>query len=63
MNFIAIWWQVASVITMWTRLQPDYASNMWNEALNKRLGTEVIKVSSPFHSFQEFNRRWILGIV
>ncbi|KAL2649317.1 hypothetical protein R1flu_017445 [Riccia fluitans] len=31
---------VASVITMWTRIQPDYASNMWNEALNKRLGTE-----------------------
>ncbi|KAG0601359.1 hypothetical protein M758_11G104400 [Ceratodon purpureus] len=30
---------VASVITMWTRLQPDYAANMWNEALNKRLNT------------------------
>jgi hypothetical protein len=38
------------VITMWTRLQPDYASNMWNEALNKRLGTEVIKVSSGLPS-------------
>ncbi|XP_024378887.1 uncharacterized protein [Physcomitrium patens] len=31
---------VASAITVWTRLQPDYASNMWNEALNKRLGTK-----------------------
>ncbi|KAG0609541.1 hypothetical protein M758_8G192400 [Ceratodon purpureus] len=31
---------VASVITMWTRLQPAYAANMWNEALNKRLGTQ-----------------------
>lgn len=31
---------VASFITMWTRMSPDYASNMWNEALNKRLGTE-----------------------
>ncbi len=36
--------QVASVILMWTRLQPDYASNMWNEALNKRLGTEVLSI-------------------
>jgi hypothetical protein len=32
------------VILMWTRLQPDYASNMWNEALNKRLGTEVLSI-------------------
>eukprot|EP00249_Psilotum_nudum_P014480 c24846_g2_i1 orf=519-2075(-) len=31
---------VMSVMTMWTRVQPDYATNMWNEALNKRLGTE-----------------------
>ncbi|CAM6098573.1 unnamed protein product [Calypogeia fissa] len=31
---------VASFMTMWTRMSPDYASNMWNEALNKRLGTE-----------------------
>lgn len=28
-------------MSMWTRLQPDYSANMWNEALNKRLGTEV----------------------
>ncbi|XP_073005912.1 uncharacterized protein [Typha latifolia] len=31
---------VASVMTMWTKLQPAYAANMWNEALNKRLGTQ-----------------------
>nr|CAD1825265.1 unnamed protein product [Ananas comosus var. bracteatus] len=31
---------VMSVMSMWTRLQPVYAANMWNEALNKRLGTE-----------------------
>ncbi|CAL9769294.1 unnamed protein product [Musa acuminata subsp. burmannicoides] len=31
---------VMSVMSMWTRLQPSYAANMWNEALNKRLGTE-----------------------
>ncbi|CAK9857439.1 unnamed protein product [Sphagnum jensenii] len=37
---------VASVILMWTRLQPDYASNMWNEALNKRLGTEGLDLPS-----------------
>eukprot|EP00268_Persea_americana_P036682 TRINITY_DN361_c1_g1_i1.p1 TRINITY_DN361_c1_g1~~TRINITY_DN361_c1_g1_i1.p1 ORF type:complete len:564 (-),score=93.00 TRINITY_DN361_c1_g1_i1:293-1849(-) len=31
---------VISFMSMWTRLQPSYAANMWNEALNKRLGTE-----------------------
>ncbi|XP_068669364.1 uncharacterized protein [Aristolochia californica] len=31
---------VASVMTMWNHIQPEYASNMWNEALNKRLGTQ-----------------------
>ncbi|ONI30605.1 hypothetical protein PRUPE_1G261600 [Prunus persica] len=31
---------VVSVMSMWTRMQPAYAANMWNEALNKRLGTE-----------------------
>lgn len=30
-----------SLMTMWTRVQPAYAANLWNEALNKRLGTEV----------------------
>nr|XP_004252023.1 uncharacterized protein LOC101252754 [Solanum lycopersicum] len=30
---------VASVMTVWNHLQPAYAANMWNEALNKRLGT------------------------
>ncbi|KAL6187121.1 hypothetical protein ACLB2K_043236 [Fragaria x ananassa] len=32
--------QVVSVMSMWTRVQPTYAANMWNEALNKRLSTE-----------------------
>ncbi|CAL5074457.1 unnamed protein product [Urochloa decumbens] len=31
---------VMAVMSMWTRVQPVYAANMWNEALNKRLGTE-----------------------
>ncbi|XP_075506873.1 uncharacterized protein LOC142543465 [Primulina tabacum] len=31
---------VISVMSMWTRMQPTYAANMWNEALNMRLGTE-----------------------
>ncbi|XP_068325984.1 uncharacterized protein [Pyrus communis] len=31
---------VVSVMSMWTRMQPAYAANMWNEALNKRLDTE-----------------------
>ncbi|THU50754.1 hypothetical protein C4D60_Mb06t23640 [Musa balbisiana] len=25
---------------VWTRLQPSYAANLWNETLNKRLGTQ-----------------------
>ena len=33
--------QVASFMTLWSKMQPDYAANMWNEALNKRLGTQV----------------------
>ncbi|KAF9672980.1 hypothetical protein SADUNF_Sadunf11G0100800 [Salix dunnii] len=32
--------QVASVMTVWNHMQPEYAANMWNEALNKRLGTQ-----------------------
>ncbi|XP_047317601.1 uncharacterized protein LOC124921045 [Impatiens glandulifera] len=31
---------IASGMTVWTRLQPDYAANLWNEALNLRLGTK-----------------------
>ncbi|KAE9456554.1 hypothetical protein C3L33_11590, partial [Rhododendron williamsianum] len=31
---------VASVMTVWNHVQPAYAANMWNEALNKRLGTQ-----------------------
>ena len=34
--------QVASVMTVWNNIQPTYAANMWNEALNKRLGTQVL---------------------
>ncbi|CAM0902004.1 unnamed protein product [Alopecurus aequalis] len=33
---------VMAAMSMWARLQPHYASNMWNEALNKRLGTEQL---------------------
>ncbi|KAK8946749.1 hypothetical protein KSP39_PZI006954 [Platanthera zijinensis] len=49
---------VASAMIMWTKIQPAYAANMWNEALNKRLGTkgldlpdiivETEKLSLPF---------------
>ncbi|CAI8587701.1 unnamed protein product [Vicia faba] len=35
---------VTSVMSMWTRMQPAYAANMWNEALNKRLGTEDLEL-------------------
>uniref|UniRef100_A0A803PIN5 Inositol-1,4,5-trisphosphate 5-phosphatase n=1 Tax=Cannabis sativa TaxID=3483 RepID=A0A803PIN5_CANSA len=31
---------VASVMTVWNQMQPAYAANLWNEALNKRLGTQ-----------------------
>jgi hypothetical protein len=42
-----------AVMSMWTRLQPLYAANMWNEALNKRLGTEVRKLLCTVASFDE----------
>ncbi|KAG0470900.1 hypothetical protein HPP92_017020 [Vanilla planifolia] len=31
---------VASGMIMWNKIQPTYAANLWNEALNLRLGTE-----------------------
>lgn len=31
---------VASVMTVWNQMRPAYAANLWNEALNKRLGTQ-----------------------
>lgn len=36
---------VASFMTVWSQMQPEYAANMWNEALNKRLGTEGLDLS------------------
>ncbi|KAL0688607.1 hypothetical protein Bca4012_088284 [Brassica carinata] len=51
---------VASVMTVWSKIQPDYAANMWNEALNKRLGTEgldlpdvLVEVEKRGSSFDE----------
>lgn len=41
LSFFFFFFQVASFMTVWSKMQPDYAANMWNEALNKRLGTEV----------------------
>ncbi|XP_078437856.1 uncharacterized protein LOC144708419 [Wolffia australiana] len=35
---------VISILSMWTRLQPSYAANMLDEALNKRLGTEELSL-------------------
>ncbi|KAL8226482.1 hypothetical protein R6Q57_016314 [Mikania cordata] len=35
---------VASVMTVWNQLQPEYAANIWNEALNKRLGTQGLEL-------------------
>ncbi|XP_022888422.1 uncharacterized protein LOC111403961 isoform X1 [Olea europaea var. sylvestris] len=36
---------VASVMTIWTQFQPAYAVKIWNEALNKRLGTQNLSLS------------------
>ncbi|CAI9295244.1 unnamed protein product [Lactuca saligna] len=51
---------VASVMTVWNQLQPAYAANMWNEALNKRLGTKgldlpdiLVEVEKRGSSFAE----------
>ncbi|XP_010675677.2 uncharacterized protein LOC104891653 [Beta vulgaris subsp. vulgaris] len=35
---------VASVMTIWYHMQPEYAANLWKEALNKRLGTEDLEL-------------------
>ncbi|CAH2079498.1 unnamed protein product [Thlaspi arvense] len=40
--------KVASFMTVWRKMQPDNAANMWNEALNKRLGTKF-DFPSCFH--------------
>jgi hypothetical protein len=55
-----MFFQVASVMTVWSKIQPDYAANMWNEALNKRLGTEgldlpdvLVEVEKRGSSFDE----------
>ncbi|TYJ37113.1 hypothetical protein E1A91_A05G353800v1 [Gossypium mustelinum] len=47
---------VISVMSMWTRVQPAYAANMWNEALNKRLGTEDLDL---YGILEETERRRI----
>ncbi|XP_031104565.1 uncharacterized protein LOC116008734 [Ipomoea triloba] len=31
---------MACAMTIWSHVQPAYAANLWNEALNKRLGTK-----------------------
>ncbi|MBA0641598.1 hypothetical protein Goklo_026134 [Gossypium klotzschianum] len=36
---------VASAMTVWSKMQPEYAANLWNEALNKRLGTKGLNLS------------------
>ncbi|KAJ7943583.1 Inositol-1,4,5-trisphosphate 5-phosphatase [Quillaja saponaria] len=35
---------VISIMSMWTIVQPAYAANMWNEALNKWLGTDLCDI-------------------
>eukprot|EP00271_Cylindrocystis_brebissonii_P009214 TRINITY_DN23901_c0_g1_i1.p1 TRINITY_DN23901_c0_g1~~TRINITY_DN23901_c0_g1_i1.p1 ORF type:complete len:537 (+),score=80.28 TRINITY_DN23901_c0_g1_i1:414-2024(+) len=34
---------VAALASMWIRIQPDYANNLWKEALNQRLGTNGLE--------------------
>ncbi|XP_065862354.1 uncharacterized protein [Euphorbia lathyris] len=36
---------VASVMQVWSQMQPEYAANLWTEALNKRLGTQGLNLS------------------
>nr|GMC76548.1 uncharacterized protein LOC109188125 [Ipomoea batatas] len=35
---------IACAMTIWNHVRPAYAANLWNEALNKRLGTKVVFV-------------------
>ena len=48
--------QVISVMSMWTRVQPDYAANMWKEALEVRKMMRDCKVRrKPGCSWIEVN--------
>ncbi|CAO2836319.1 unnamed protein product [Amaranthus hypochondriacus] len=51
---------VASVMTIWNQMQPAYAASLWQEALNKRLGTKnldlpeiLVEVEKRGSSFDE----------
>ncbi|RDY08974.1 hypothetical protein CR513_06734, partial [Mucuna pruriens] len=47
---------VISVMSMWTRLQPAYSANIWNETLNKRLWTEGLDLHDII---VEIEKHWI----
>ncbi|XP_008454552.2 uncharacterized protein LOC103494942 [Cucumis melo] len=36
---------VASAMTIWNQMQPSFAGKLWNEALNKRLGTKGLELA------------------
>ncbi|KAF8098762.1 hypothetical protein N665_0259s0032 [Sinapis alba] len=41
-------------MSTWTRVQPEYAANMWNKALNKQLVTQELDL---FRILEETVRR------
>lgn len=41
-------------MTVWNQIAPEYGSNLWNEALNKRLGTQVILLFDHFNEMPLF---------
>ncbi|WZZ23330.1 hypothetical protein YC2023_124717 [Brassica napus] len=60
-------WEYARSMDVWSKMQPDYAANMWNEALNKRLGTEgldlpdvLLEVEKRGSSFDELLAKILL---
>ncbi|GJP65065.1 hypothetical protein CLOP_g21976 [Closterium sp. NIES-67] len=46
---------VAALAAVWSRVQPEYAARIWNEALNRRLGTQNLSLEQVLVECQRRN--------
>ncbi|CAI5964173.1 unnamed protein product [Closterium sp. NIES-64] len=46
---------VAALAAVWSRVQPEYAARIWNEALNRRLGTQNLSLEQVLVECQRQN--------
>ncbi|CAI5527158.1 unnamed protein product [Closterium sp. Naga37s-1] len=49
------WAFVAALAAVWSRVQPEYAARIWNEALNRRLGTQNLSLEQVLVECQRRN--------